>query len=122
MEIKNTIKFILIVTISLCGFRSQAQDIKISDIDLQVNNNKLFINWSTNEDDTANYFEIEKSKDGKTYKTMAYVLGPDPSKPGSQFGYFDKVTQLRGATTYYRIKHIDKDGNIIYSAVKTATL
>lgn len=124
MEIKHTIRFILIMIISLFGFSSQAQmsgEIRISDLELQLRNDKLYINWSADEGETTNYFEIEKSRDGKVYRTMAYVLGPDPSKSGSRFGYFDKADNSKG-TTYYRVKHIDKEGHVSYSSVKTATL
>jgi hypothetical protein len=124
MELKHTTRFILIIIIFLAGFKSHAQakeNIEISELNLRLNDNKLLINWSTGNSEETNYFEIERSYDGKTYKTIAYVLGPDPTQSGNHFGYYDKKSDLRG-TTFYRVKHVDSMGNKQYSDVKRARL
>ena len=55
------------------------------------NQNKVSVNWSTDNATPTNYFEVEKSSDGKNFKTVAYILGADPSKTDCDcYGCFDK--------------------------------
>lgn len=83
--------------------------------------NKIDIQWSTNSKAT-NYFEVQKSVDGKNFKTIAYVLGPDPAKPGCEcFGCFDKKDS-KTQISYYRLKHMDFDGNVQFSEIKMFAL
>ncbi|HZW66182.1 MAG TPA: hypothetical protein VFF23_10865 [Hanamia sp.] len=83
--------------------------------------NKIKIHWSTNSKAT-NYFEVQKSVDGKNFKTIAYVLGPDPAKPGCEcFGCFDKKDSKK-QISYYRLKHLDFDGNVQFSEIKMLAL
>ncbi|MGN6343397.1 MAG: hypothetical protein ACTHML_20635 [Ginsengibacter sp.] len=83
--------------------------------------NKINIHWSTNSKAT-NYFEVQKSVDGKNFKTIAYVLGPDPAKPGCEcFGCFDKKDS-KTQISYYRLKHLDFDGNVQFSEIKMFAL
>ena len=83
--------------------------------------NKINIHWSTNSKAT-NCFEVQKSVDGKNFKTIAYVLGPDPAKPGCEcFGCFDKKDS-KTQISYYRLKHLDFDGNVQFSEIKMFAL
>ena len=83
--------------------------------------NEISILWSTNSKAT-NYFEVQKSVDGKNFKTIAYVLGPDPAKPGCEcFGCFDKKDSKK-QISYYRLKHLDFDGNVQFSEIKMLAL
>jgi hypothetical protein len=60
--------------------------------------------------------------DGKNFKTIAYVLGPDPAKPGCEcFGCFDKKDS-KTQISYYRLKHMDFDGNVQFSEIKMFAL
>ena len=89
-----------------------------SSIDSKINISKLiayekdsrfFIDWATDLADKTNYWEVQSSIDGRTFSTIALVLGPDPSKPGEQFGYKGKITTKTSAA-YYRIVHISPSG------------
>lgn len=83
--------------------------------------NRIDIHWSTNSKAT-NYFEVQKSVDGKNFRTIAYVLGPDPAKPGCEcFGCFDKKDS-KTQISYYRLKHLDFDGNVQFSEIKMFAL
>lgn len=116
-------KSIFIIPIALITWAiactAQAQTgIKIEDFKTEVAGNKVVINWTSSQAEISNYFEIEKSTDGRQFKTIALVLGPDPRKGGSQFGYYDQKAK-RGATSYYRLKHIAPDGTSQYSTINT---
>ena len=117
------------VVILLClsfAFTSKAQKIantkiKITDFQVVKEQNKVVIMWQT-ENSNTNYFEVEKSNDGKNFKPVAYVLGADPSKTDCEcFGYFDKITG-KSKESYYRLKHVNTDGNVQFSEVKMLAL
>ena len=101
---------------------AQQQKINIINFNVVKNQNKVDINWSTDKSVTANYFEVEKSNDGKNFKTVAYVLGPDPSKTDCDcYGCFDKIT-TNSKESYYRLKHVDSNGIVEFSEVKSLAL
>lgn len=124
MKVNNTLKFILILIIVFAGFNTNAQTIgqpEFKDFSLNTSGAKLIINWSTVSSVGNNYFEIEKSRNGKDFKTYAYVLGPDPQKAQNDFGYYDSLKGQKGVF-YYRIKHVDEDGKTLLSDIQTIKL
>ena len=51
-------------------------------------------------------------------KTVALVMGPDPSKKDCDcYGCYDKINS-KSDTTYYRVKHVDSNGVFDFSSVK----
>lgn len=98
---------------------AQHKKINITDFHVVKNQNKVDINWSTDKTVITNYFEVEKSNDGKHFKTVAYVLGADPSKTDCDcYGCFDKIS-TNAKEYYYRLKHVDTNGFVEFSEVKT---
>ena len=79
-------------------------DISITNFRIAINEHKVNINWSTDKMKATNYFEVEKSNDGKNFKTVAYVLRADPAKKDSKsYGCVDKIKKSTDRY-YYRIK------------------
>jgi len=106
--------------LAFAGNAQTAQHKKINITDFQVvkNQNKVDINWSTDKTVNTNYFEVEKSNDGKNFKTVAYVLGADPTKTDCDcYGCFDKIN-TNSKESYYRLKHVDTNGSVEFSEVK----
>jgi hypothetical protein len=108
---KHLLRTLIISSIFLAGtVRSSAQsNINISEFTVSVKAQKIAIDWKTDGSTATNYFAIQKSTDGINYKTVALVLGPDPKKNNESYGCFDK-----GKTSghpYYRLIHIDTNGN-----------
>jgi hypothetical protein len=100
------------------GQNMEGIKIKIADFTVLEDNNKISINWKTAPKMEANYFEVEKSNDGKNFKTVAYVLGADPTKINCDcYSCFDKIT-IDKRESFYRIKHIDTKGGIEFSETK----
>lgn len=101
---------------------SHRVEINIIDFNVVMSQNKVNINWSTDRANPTNYFEVEKSSDGKNFKTVAYVLGADPAKTDCDcYGCFDKISK-NSKKSYYRLKHIDSEGIVEFSEVKMLAL
>lgn len=116
---RSVIAFFLIVS-SLVG-NAQSSDragINIIDFNVARGQKKVNIKWATDKMSQPNYFEVEKSSDGKNFKTIAYVLGTDPARTDCEcYGCFDKISRNSGKS-YYRLKHINNEGGIEFSEVK----
>jgi len=126
MKTKLLLKGLVVVLFLSFAFSVNAQKstekIKITSFQVVKKENKVVINWATDKDSQTNYFEVEKSTDGKNFKTVAYVLGADPAKADCEcFGCFDKVSG-NAKESFYRLKHINVDGNVQFSEVKMLAL
>ncbi len=81
-----------------------------------VNNQKVQLNWKTEENQQVNLFEVEKSTDGKNFSLAALVFSTDKTDAEEYF-FFEKNT---GKKMVYRVKIISKDKQVYYSAPVTA--
>ena len=80
-----------------------------------VNNQKVQLNWKTEENQQVNLFEVEKSTDGKNFSLAALVFSTDKTDAEEYF-FFEKNT---GKKMVYRVKIISKDKQVYYSAPVT---
>jgi len=111
------VMFFVVFSLGSKAQNVQQSGINITNFHVKKNNDKVNISWLTSNLQT-NYFEVEKSKDGKNFKTVAYVLGADPTKTDCDcYGCFDKVNS-NSKELYYRLKHVDINGLVEFSEVK----
>ena len=124
---KNILKtaiaiFFIMQSLVINAQNAHQHDINIIDFTVVMNQNKVKINWATDKANSTNYFEVEKSSDGKNFKTVAYVLGADPAKKDCDcYGCFDKISSSE-KKSYYRLKHVDSSGFVEFSEVKMLAL
>lgn len=71
----------------------------------QSKNNKVNINWTVDNNETANYFELEKSINGKRFATAAIIFCSE--KNGTE-NYMFYETNKDKDNVSYRLKMIDK--------------
>lgn len=82
--------------------------------EVSVSNYDVFreITWFNHDDNQVNYYELQKSVDGKNYVMIfSRVSDSDPQK---KYSYLDHKGELEDVV-YYRIRQINKDGSILYS-------
>lgn len=82
------------------------------------------LDWKTISEINSNYFEIERSTDGRNYtKIGTNVKATGNSNAEKQYKSADDVMALSGEdAVYYRIKLLDVDGKIAYSNVAVVKL
>lgn len=101
---------------------TQVHYINVTDFNVTEIGNEMKISWTMGKSAVANYFEVEKSTDGEEFKTVAIVMGPDPTKTDCDcYWYVDKINTKTKAV-YYRLKHIDTNGDAELSRIKMITL
>jgi len=83
-------------------------------------NNGVFINWVTVSELNNSHFEVERSTDMKSFKTVAMVLDgfAATGSNGKTYKFKEASAEIKsGKTVYYRLKQIDKDNQVHYSTV-----
>ena len=77
-------------------------------------NNKVTLNWTVADNETVNYFEIEKSLNGRDFEAVGTVFASE--KRGTEkYMFYETVTN--NDKVFYRLKMIDKENDIDYSRV-----
>ncbi|MBL7703466.1 MAG: hypothetical protein JNM14_14540 [Ferruginibacter sp.] len=85
-----------------------------------ANNNGVIINWVTVAELNNSHFEVERSTDMKSFKTVAMVLDgfAATGTNGKSYKFKEAVADIKnGKTVYYRLKQIDNDNQVHYSTV-----
>ncbi len=85
----------------------------------KLDDKTVYLDWKTASEINSSYFEVERSFDGTSFKTVGLVLDGFASDNGARFYKFkDNSAVLQGKSyAYYRLKQVDKDGKFNYSTV-----
>jgi len=94
--------------------------ITITNFKVYENNDQLIIDWKTDGVVDANYWQIQRSEDGKEYATIALVFGPDPRQGANTYQYKGKLNKAGGKTSY-RLSPVDKREKEINTEIIPAT-
>jgi hypothetical protein len=116
------VAFFLLFACNLNAQKTNNEKINITNFQVMKEKGKVAIRWATDDASATNYFEVERSTDGKNFKTVAYVLGADPAQNNCEcFGCFDKI-DARTKESFYRLKHVNVNGSVQFSNVKMLAL
>ncbi len=126
MKTIKTIICLLLITVLTMG-KTQAQStatgskITITNFKVYENNDQLVIDWQTDGVVEANYWQIQRSTDGKNYATIALVLGPDPRQGANRYQYKTKMRKRGEAGLSYRLAPVDRSEKEINTEIIPAT-
>jgi hypothetical protein len=82
------------------------------------NQNNVSLNWKTISEINSDYFEVERSTDGRNYiKVGSNVKAVGNSDTEKYYQAADDVKDITTPTVYYRIKLTDVNGKTAYSNV-----
>ncbi len=73
------------------------------------------IKWETSTEINSDYFEVERSIDGVNFEELKEIDGMGTKYSPTTYSYFDNY-RIPG-TIYYRLKHVDEDGERSYSDI-----
>jgi hypothetical protein len=80
-----------------------------------VNAEYISLKWATSNEINSDYFEVERSNDGVSFKAIGKVKAAGNSL-ATQYYSFNDENPLT-AINYYRLKQFDINGNIYYSNI-----
>lgn len=120
---KITCLLMLMFVLNKTNAQTEATGTKITITNFNVyeNNDQLFINWQTDGVVDANYWQVQRSTDGKNYATIALVLGADPSKGANHFQYKVKMRKRGESKLFYRLNPVDQNEKEINIKIIPAT-
>lgn len=79
----------------------------------RVDNQTNILHWITSSELNNDYFELQRSRDGKTYETIAEIRGNGTSGTSHFYSYRDKSPYT--GRNYYRLKQVDFNGEFTIS-------
>jgi hypothetical protein len=91
--------------------------IKLADFSVQPDKGRVLIQWSTANEQNNDRFDIERSSDGRTWKTIATVKGNGTSTQTHSYQAYDNLP-VRGMN-YYRIRQYDLNGKSSVSDIRS---
>jgi len=75
--------------------------------------NSVLLNWETASEKNNDYMEVQRSKDGTEFISIAKIKGAN--KPaGASYSYTDNKDLARNERYYYKLKQVDFDGRSEY--------
>lgn len=93
-----------------------ALPVLFSQFEAKCSNNGTAISWSTEQEANSAYFELERSINGTTWKTLGRTPAAGNSTSTRKYNQLD----LEAGNAMYRVKQVDKDGQVIYTNIERA--
>lgn len=84
------------------------------------NENQALLSWATTAESHSAYFDIQKSGDGRSWKTLGRVEAAVTSDGLRNYSFADSNALDENAPThksFYRLKMVDMDGSFAYSRI-----
>jgi hypothetical protein len=85
-------------------------------------NSSVILKWQTANEQNSDYFQIERSQDGQTFKSIDRVAAAGNSALPRNYTFTDKNPVGRQSKIVYRLKQVDKDQNYFYSEIVSVNL
>ncbi|MBC7446458.1 MAG: T9SS type A sorting domain-containing protein, partial [Hymenobacteraceae bacterium] len=76
--------------------------------------------WATAPEQNADRFEVQRSSNGRDYKTIGSVAATGTTSTGHDYAFED--AQPLAGVSYYRLRQVDTDGTAQLSQDATVTL
>ena len=87
----------------------------VNQLNCTIKNDRIILTWAIDNNQLANQVEVESSTDGKNFTMAALVFGTDKNDSDNYYFY----EKAKKGKILYRLKVINKDGSVQYSAVVT---
>ena len=100
-----------------CGPSMSPLPIELVDFTAMEKNGAVILTWRTLSENNNHGFEIQKSKDGRAWKNIAFIEGHGTSSEPHNYSFLDKTPF--GGINYYRLRQMDTDGRAAFSPVRS---
>ena len=94
-----------------------ALPISLTDFTVSKKSDDVLINWETASETNNELYTLERSKDGKTWKSVYTCQGAGTTTEKSVYSFVDN--DEKSGLIYYRLKQTDVDGAFSYSSVRS---
>jgi len=96
-----------------------ALPVTLVDFAANYNDDKVNLKWVSTFEVNNDHFEVERSLDGLSYKSVGSVKGQGTTNLRHDYQFSDDISKnvLNKNDIYYRLKQVDIDGKVAYSKV-----
>ena len=101
------------------GFTSTPLPVELAHFSARQNDCKVILTWITDSEINNDYFELQRSTDGRSFETIEEIKGSGSTFANQTYTYTD---QPKSVNNYYRLKQIDFDRNFTFSNVINASI
>jgi hypothetical protein len=92
--------------------------VKLVDFTATLNDTKVGLKWTTAGEENSSHFSVERSVDGREYKSVGIVFTAGNTNVTQKYNFTDDVRDVNVTTIYYRLRAIDIDGKNELSEVR----
>ena len=96
-----------------------ALPVKLSQFNASLANGKAVLNWTTDMERNVSHFTIERSTDGSSFTDAGIIFTEGDSEVKRNYSFRDPAVLPSKGVIYYRLKMVDLDGKVEYSALRT---
>ncbi|MEO1261999.1 MAG: hypothetical protein AAFZ15_24560 [Bacteroidota bacterium] len=89
--------------------------VELSSFELALENDRLLLKWQVESEKNNDFFEIEKSLDGRTFTSIGKINGRGTTDVPKTYEYVDMPDN---GLNYYRLRQVDFDGKVHFSPIK----
>lgn len=82
--------------------------VTLTSFNANCEDNGVRVSWSTASELNADYFDVERSRDGVYWETINTQDAAGTTNQAQEYSFMD--TFLGGTTVYYRLRQVDNDG------------
>jgi hypothetical protein len=82
-----------------------------------LSGNQTLLNWITNLNNDIDYFEVERSLDGKSFETISRVAANSKESSIGNYGFKDDISPFKMPYVFYRLKIKLSSKAIVYSTI-----
>jgi hypothetical protein len=113
--VQQNTKYVIDILCTSCG----PQPVNISSFLVgRTGGTSVSLNWKTELEMTANSFEVQRSFDNTSFKTIATLAGTGNNASNQSYSYVDNSNNSK-TMSFYRIKIVKQSGEVSYSNIKT---
>jgi hypothetical protein len=102
------------------GVINAALPVEWGKIAAKAKGNDVLVEWQTVSESNNSYFDVELSKNGTDFISIATTTAIGTSSTPNQYEYLHK--NPASGKLYYRIRQVDRDGKSSYSPVVTVSI
>ncbi len=89
--------------------------VELIHFDATCANDDVMLSWITASETENDYFQVERSRDGRSFEAIGIIEGYGTSSERQVYEYTDE--KVKGRTIYYRLKQVDLGGTYEYSQI-----
>jgi hypothetical protein len=100
-----------------CGCET-AFPVKWASFEGEYRLDRTVLNWETTQEINNDYFEIERSVDGKSFTKIGKIEGQGNTETSTQYQFADETSaEIKAGKVYYRLRQVDFNGQFSMSDV-----